>query len=117
MADRLDGTVALVTGASSGIGAATARALRANGAAVALVARRRDRLEELAAELGAGALVIESDATDEVQVRSAVAATVAEFGRLDVVVANAGVGANGAAQCARSDAHGARGTSALAQRR
>jgi len=94
MTDRLAGTVALVTGASSGIGAATARALADQGAAVALIARRRDRLDELAADLGkAGqrALVIETDATDEEQVGSAIARTVAELGRLDVVVANAGV--------------------------
>src|SRR5882672_6921015 len=66
--DRLDGTVALVTGASSGIGAATAIALSAEGAAVAIAARRKDRLEELAAgirEHGGMVLVLEADITDE----------------------------------------------------
>lgn len=94
MTNRLDGTVALVTGASSGIGAACAQALAAEGAAVALVARRRDRLEELAASIdktGGRVLVIEADATEEAQVRAAVAQTVSELGRLDVVIANAGV--------------------------
>jgi NADP-dependent 3-hydroxy acid dehydrogenase YdfG len=94
MGKQLDTTVALVTGASSGIGAATARALAAEGAAVALVARRRARLDELAGAIasnGGRALVIESDVTDEDQVRAAVASTVAEFGRLDIAVANAGV--------------------------
>jgi NADP-dependent 3-hydroxy acid dehydrogenase YdfG len=94
MTNRLAGTAALVTGASSGIGAASARALADEGAAVGLVARRRDRLEELASTInrsGGRALVIEADATDEEQVRAAVASVAAEFGRLDVVVANAGV--------------------------
>jgi NADP-dependent 3-hydroxy acid dehydrogenase YdfG len=94
MTHRLAGTVALVTGASSGIGAATAQMLADEGAAVSLVARRRDRLDQHAAgigEAGGRALVIEADATDEERVRAAVAQTVAEFGRLDVVIANAGV--------------------------
>jgi NADP-dependent 3-hydroxy acid dehydrogenase YdfG len=91
---RLTGTVALVTGASSGIGAATANALAAQGASVALAARRTDRLEKLAAEIrerGGTALVIESDITDEQQAVGAVERTVAEFGRLDTLINNAGV--------------------------
>ena len=94
MTARLDGTVALVTGASSGIGAATARALAAEGAAVALVARRKDRLDDLAADIGAAggrALVLETDVTDQQQAIDAVDRTVAELGRLDTVVNNAGV--------------------------
>jgi NADP-dependent 3-hydroxy acid dehydrogenase YdfG len=91
---RLDDTVALVTGASSGIGEATARALAAEGAAVALVARRRDRLEEVAKTIidsGGNALVVEADLTDAVQATQAVSRAAAEFGRLDIVVNNAGV--------------------------
>src|SRR5580693_2938310 len=92
--DRLDGTVALVTGASSGIGAATAIALAFEGAAVAVAARRKDRLEELAAsirEQGGTVLVLESDITDEQQATEAVEHTVAELGRLDTLINNAGV--------------------------
>ena len=90
----LKGTVALVTGASSGIGAATAAALAAQGAGVALAARRRERLDALAAglrEQGATALVLESDITDEQQAVEAVERTVAELGRLDTLISNAGV--------------------------
>jgi NADP-dependent 3-hydroxy acid dehydrogenase YdfG len=90
----LDGTVALVTGASSGIGEATGRRLAAEGAAVAVAARRMDRLERLVEEIGdAGgrALAIESDVTDRAQAEALVERTVAELGRLDTVVNNAGV--------------------------
>jgi NADP-dependent 3-hydroxy acid dehydrogenase YdfG len=90
----LDGTVALVTGASSGIGAATAAALAAQGAAVALAARREDRLEALAADIreqGGTALVLECDITDEQQAVGAVERTVAGLGRLDTLINNAGV--------------------------
>lgn len=94
MAGRLRDTVALVTGASSGIGAATARALAAEGAAVAAVARRRDRLEALAAAIvaeGGTALAIEADITDQRQAAAAVERVVSELGRLDTVVNNAGL--------------------------
>jgi NADP-dependent 3-hydroxy acid dehydrogenase YdfG len=94
MADRLQGTVALVTGASSGIGEATARALAAQGAAVALAARRKDRLDALASEIeqgGGRALAIECDVTDREQAEALVARTVEDLGRLDTVVNNAGV--------------------------
>ena len=87
----LRGTVALVTGASSGIGEATARTLAGAGATVALVARRKDRLDTLATELGGGALAIEADITDRSQADAAVAQTVSRLGRLDILVNNAGV--------------------------
>ena len=81
MTDRLNGTVALVTGASSGIGEASARALAAQGAAVAIVARRKDRLDDLARDIeqsGGRALAIETDVTDREQAEAAVQRTVAE---------------------------------------
>ena len=94
MQQVLRGTVALVTGASSGIGAATATALAGQGAAVALAARRGDRLEALAADIqaqGGTALVLECDVTDEGQATAAVERTVSELGRLDTLINNAGV--------------------------
>lgn len=94
MAERLDGTVALVTGASSGIGAATALELASHGASVALVARRSDRLEDLAATIrgqGGKVLVLTADVTDEPQAREVVERTAAELGRLDTLVNNAGM--------------------------
>jgi NADP-dependent 3-hydroxy acid dehydrogenase YdfG len=90
----LDNTVALVTGASSGIGQATARSLAAEGAAVALIARRADRLETLAgeiAEAGGTALPIEADVGERERAEAAVSRCVEELGRLDVLVNNAGV--------------------------
>jgi NADP-dependent 3-hydroxy acid dehydrogenase YdfG len=90
----LENTVALVTGASSGIGQAAARTLAMRGAAVALAARRGDRLRELAGEIadaGGTALPIEADIADREQAESAVAHTAEELGRLDVLVNNAGV--------------------------
>ncbi|HEY4596948.1 MAG TPA: SDR family NAD(P)-dependent oxidoreductase [Thermoanaerobaculia bacterium] len=91
MARPLEGTVALVTGASSGIGEATARALAELGAAVALVARRKERLEKLASEISSRTLVLETDVTQRDQAFAAVERTVAELGRLDTVINNAGV--------------------------
>jgi len=90
----LHGTVALVTGASSGIGWAAATALAQRGAAVALAARRKDRLETLAGEIrgqGGTALVLETDVTDETQAEETVQRTVSDLGRLDILVNNAGV--------------------------
>ena len=93
MTKRLDGTVALVTGTSSGIGEATARALAAEGAVVALAARRTDRIESLARELGGKgrALALTADVTNEHEAREAVERTASELGRLDIVINNAGV--------------------------
>lgn len=91
---RLENLTALVTGASSGIGEATARELAGQGSAVALVARRKDRLDGLAAAVegqGGRALAIEADITDQEQAVAAVKRTVDELGRLDTVVNNAGV--------------------------
>jgi NADP-dependent 3-hydroxy acid dehydrogenase YdfG len=92
---KLSGRVALVTGASSGIGEATASALAAEGARVGLVARRLERLEVLAKRLresGGEALPIRADMTDEVQVHGTVETVLREYGRLDILVAAAGIG-------------------------
>jgi NADP-dependent 3-hydroxy acid dehydrogenase YdfG len=91
---QLDGRVALVTGASSGIGAATAVALAAEGAAVAVAARRTDRLADLQARLVSGgtkAIALELDVTDEAACQAAVTRTRDELGGLDLLVNNAGV--------------------------
>lgn len=91
--ERLKGTVALVTGASSGIGEETARQLAAEGAAVALVARRTERLNSLAEEIrqkGGQALVLTVDVRDQKQAIHAVEETVKQFGQLDIVINNAG---------------------------
>jgi NADP-dependent 3-hydroxy acid dehydrogenase YdfG len=90
MAESLEGTVALVTGASSGIGEATARALAQHGAKVAIAARRKDRLDALAQEIG-DALVIEADIAQREDAIGAVETTVNELGRLDTVINNAGM--------------------------
>jgi NADP-dependent 3-hydroxy acid dehydrogenase YdfG len=89
MSNGLRDTVALVTGASSGIGEATARALAAHGATVSAVARRKDRLDALSAEIGG--LAIEADVTEREQAVAAVERTAEELGRLDIVINNAGV--------------------------
>ena len=94
MTERLANTAALITGASSGIGAATARALATEGAAVALLARRADRLQELKTDIesaGNTAMVVPADVTDAEQVAAAVGQAVAALGRLDIVVNNAGL--------------------------
>ncbi len=89
MAQALAGTVALVTGASSGIGEAAARALAAHGAQVAVAARRKDRLDALAGDIGG--LAVEADVTDREQATGAVERTASELGRLDILINNAGV--------------------------
>jgi NADP-dependent 3-hydroxy acid dehydrogenase YdfG len=94
MTQRLEGTVALVTGASSGIGHATALELAREGASVALVGRREDRLTDLAAEIsqaGGKALAVPADITTSQAAAEAVERTVQGLGRLDTVVNNAGL--------------------------
>ncbi len=87
----LAGKVIIITGASSGIGAATARALAPLGCKLALAARSADKLEALAQELDTETLVIPSDITDGQQVVAMVDKTLDRFGRLDVLFANAGI--------------------------
>jgi 3-oxoacyl-[acyl-carrier protein] reductase len=91
----LEGQVVAITGASAGIGAATARALAAEGALVALGARRVERLDALVDELGGNALAVDLDVRDPASSRRMIDATLARFGRLDALVANAGIGAYG----------------------
>ena len=88
----LAGRVSIVTGASSGIGEATARLLAENGCNVALAARRKERLESLAAEIGDQALAVPTDITDPESAARLVARTVEHFETVDVLVNNAGLG-------------------------
>ena len=94
MSGNIEGKVVVITGASSGLGAATARLLASQGASVVLGARRVERLESLAEELKAGggkALAVATDVTDRAQVEKLVNAAVETFGRVDVVLNNAGL--------------------------
>src|SRR5215217_7669989 len=89
--DQNTGRVAVITGASSGIGEATARALAADGHRLALLARRADRIGAVADELGDGALAIEADVTDRDSIVAAAERVQRELGGADVLVNNAGV--------------------------
>jgi len=86
----LTGRRVLLTGASSGIGAATCRALAAAGASVAMIARRKERLDALAVELGPSVVGIPADVTDQAALEAAVREAASRFGGLDAVVAVAG---------------------------
>jgi len=94
MNTNIEGKVVVITGASSGLGEATARHLSALRARVVLGARRVDRLQALATELNSGgdkALAVATDVTDRDQVKKLVDATVQKFGRVDVLINNAGI--------------------------
>src|SRR5512146_2873207 len=94
MSNNIEGKVVVITSASSGLGEATARLLSAQGASVVLGARRVDRLQSLADELtgsGGKALAIITDVTHRDQVKSLVDATVQRYGRIDVMINNAGL--------------------------
>lgn len=91
MNNTLQGKVVIITGASSGIGAATARLLSRLGCRVALASRSEGRLRELAEELGTEAIAIETDVTNASDVRRMVQQTVDRFGRIDALLANAGI--------------------------
>lgn len=91
MAGRVAGRVALVTGASSGLGKRFAQVLAAEGAKVIVAARRKDRLDELVAELGANAFAVQCDVTDEAQVIAMFDAAEQKFGLIDTVINNAGM--------------------------
>ena len=97
MHKAMDGRVALITGASSGFGAHFARLLVREGARVVLGARRTDRIEALAQELGDAALAVPLDVTDEASLIAAFDAGEARFGTIDTVIANAGIVATGRA--------------------
>lgn len=94
MSNNIEGKVVVITGASSGLGEATARHLSALGATVVLGARRLDRLQSLVAELeqaGGKALAVQTDVTDKAQVQALVDAAISTFGQVDVMVNNAGL--------------------------
>ena len=92
MPNELDDSTAIVTGASSGIGRATAEALSAAGADIVLAARSEDRITALADDLETDALAVPTDVREEADVEALVASTVDRFGGVDVLVNNAGLG-------------------------
>ncbi len=106
MEETLKGKVAVVTGASSGIGEATARALARRGAAVVLAARAEEKLRFLEREMlaaGGQALAVKTDVTDEASIQAMVERTVGEFDALDILVNNAGLGLSGRVEDLRTE--------------
>ena len=106
MKETLKGKVAVVTGASSGIGEATARALADRGAAVVLAARAEEKLRFLEREISAAggrALAIRTDVADEASVGAMIEQVVGEFGAIDVLVNNAGLGLSGRVEDLRAE--------------
>jgi NAD(P)-dependent dehydrogenase (short-subunit alcohol dehydrogenase family) len=91
MSGRVEKRVALVTGASSGLGVRFAKVLAAEGAKVIVAARRKDRLDALVEELGVNSLAVQCDVTDEAQVVAMFDAAEAKFGLVDTVINNAGM--------------------------
>ncbi|MEV8182519.1 SDR family NAD(P)-dependent oxidoreductase [Specibacter sp. NPDC078692] len=94
MNSPLSGTIAVITGASSGIGAATARSLAQQGAIVVVIARRKGRLDSLVLDIetsGGKAFAIEADITDRAQAEQSIATVVNRFGRIDILINNAGL--------------------------
>src|SRR3954447_21479865 len=89
--ENSSGRVAVITGASSGIGEATARVLAADGCRVALLARRLDRIQALGDELGEGAIAIQADVTDRDSILAAAQRVQGDLGGVDILVNNAGV--------------------------
>ena len=105
MTGKLEGKVAIITGASAGIGEATAIALASVGATVVLAARRGDRIQALTKRIeasGGKALPIVTDVTDETQVNNLVAKANAELGRVDILVNNAGIALLGTIEAGNS---------------
>lgn len=98
---NLEGKVAIVTGASSGLGLSAAKAFAENGASVALLARRKDKLEKAVEEIkaaGGNAVAVECDVTQEEQVKSAIDEVVKKFGTVHIVLNNAGVAQRGSVE-------------------
>src|SRR6478609_1035232 len=94
MSENIKGKVVLITGGSTGLGAETARHLAANGARVAIAARRKDKLDEVVAEIakaGGEARAYQLDVVDKNQVKQVTDAVIADFGTLDVLINNAGI--------------------------
>jgi 3-oxoacyl-[acyl-carrier protein] reductase len=95
MAGKLSGKVAIITGASAGIGRESARALAGEGAQLVVTARREERLKELAAEinaLGTNAVYVVGDASEEATAKKTVQSAIDNFGRIDILLNNAGMG-------------------------